>query len=549
MADTTFVNGTVIEADWLNDVNDSTYGPTAPTTTLRGQLNDSTSSSNGDALIAVKSTATGSVATTQHEVNERTKSAFDFMTAAQRADVIARTLTLDVTSALQAWIDSLDDKATGVLPAGAYLISDTLTVSQNRVHLKGAGSWATEFRFQPTANAACLELTAGASVLFQGSVSGISFYSTDSTYEKIAIDMLDTSGYLIDDIVVGGSVVAVPGSTFWSGGAGGSIALRTQGREACVLSRLYMYADRPIVIAVNPNNSISIDHFHFTDLYLAASDYPCITVDTGVNLTQVTFDGYQIWAVGTYGFYWNDTTTVGVSIGLHFNHVRTEQGTDNTAWQFYISHNYGLQNVTFDQIYGGSDRNGYYLRKCENVSINDSQYVGTTYVGLNADATVKGLRGRNTFWQAGSTATLAGQRPITLSPKSPSTGALPPDFDYQESVINNRTLRTGLSIFGSNAADGTPVSMTSGSTQIVASNNATGQLFISTQENFTAVFNLNGTDHTTTERDDAAGVFSTTAGTATSYNVYHDGSNYVIQNNRASTWRVGWLLIGSDTAI
>lgn len=43
MADTTFVDQvTVVEASWLNDVNDSTYGPTAPAGTLRGQLAVST---------------------------------------------------------------------------------------------------------------------------------------------------------------------------------------------------------------------------------------------------------------------------------------------------------------------------------------------------------------------------------------------------------------------------------------------------------------------------------------------------------------------------
>jgi hypothetical protein len=51
MADTNFVDGqTQVVAAWLNDVNDSTYGPTAPLTTLRGQLADTSSASNGAGL-------------------------------------------------------------------------------------------------------------------------------------------------------------------------------------------------------------------------------------------------------------------------------------------------------------------------------------------------------------------------------------------------------------------------------------------------------------------------------------------------------------------
>lgn len=55
MADTTFINGTVIEPAWLNDVNDATY-TTVPTNTaaiasLRSELLDPSTSGDGDALV------------------------------------------------------------------------------------------------------------------------------------------------------------------------------------------------------------------------------------------------------------------------------------------------------------------------------------------------------------------------------------------------------------------------------------------------------------------------------------------------------------------
>lgn len=51
MADTTFANGTVIEPTWLNDVNDNTYGPTAPSGTLRNDLSLTTTATNGAGMV------------------------------------------------------------------------------------------------------------------------------------------------------------------------------------------------------------------------------------------------------------------------------------------------------------------------------------------------------------------------------------------------------------------------------------------------------------------------------------------------------------------
>jgi len=56
MADTTFVDGTVVEADWLNDVNDNVYGPTAAAGTLRAQLLD-TAIGNGGSRVGLVDTA------------------------------------------------------------------------------------------------------------------------------------------------------------------------------------------------------------------------------------------------------------------------------------------------------------------------------------------------------------------------------------------------------------------------------------------------------------------------------------------------------------
>lgn len=89
------------------------------------RLADTASASNGDALIGVKSTLASAVATTQHEVNERTRSVFDWFTAAQRADVSSNTGAIDVTAACQAAINS---GSSLWFPPGVYRI-DYLSIA------------------------------------------------------------------------------------------------------------------------------------------------------------------------------------------------------------------------------------------------------------------------------------------------------------------------------------------------------------------------------------------------------------------------------------
>lgn len=66
----------------------------------------STTSGKGDALVGVLLDATGAVARTQHDKNADAKSLFDFMTEAERADVLSGAATLDHGPAWQRAVDS-----------------------------------------------------------------------------------------------------------------------------------------------------------------------------------------------------------------------------------------------------------------------------------------------------------------------------------------------------------------------------------------------------------------------------------------------------------
>lgn len=123
---------------------DSTGAPVAVTPTsgssaaLAANLLDTTNVALGDALQGVKTTVAGSVATTQHQVNDERTSVFQLMTAAQIAAITAETggVAAECSTALQAGMDGL---ARNTYPHGTYMLSTPLRVKNGtpRVSIKG----------------------------------------------------------------------------------------------------------------------------------------------------------------------------------------------------------------------------------------------------------------------------------------------------------------------------------------------------------------------------------------------------------------------------
>lgn len=149
MADTTFIDGTVIEPSWLNDVNDVTYTTvptnTAAITAISTNLADTSNVAYGDALIGVKSTLTGGTARTQHSKNADFVSVKDFGAV---GDGVA-----DDTSAIQAAIDS---GAKGIyIPVGTYKVTSAITIAQSTSMqvIRGAGKTASILQASGTFNA------------------------------------------------------------------------------------------------------------------------------------------------------------------------------------------------------------------------------------------------------------------------------------------------------------------------------------------------------------------------------------------------------------
>jgi hypothetical protein len=422
------------------------------------------------------------------------------------------------------------------IPAGRFLFTQPHVLSQQRVHLFGAGQWATTLMYRPPGDGTTfLAFHSGASISNECSIRELAIFSDDTTHAKTAIKAVDTSALSIRNLRVSGTARSGR-SICWGGGSTGSIALHMQGREASDVSNFYAYADRPLLLDRNPNMSgrlvIDSDHAHFSNLYLYATTYPCIEAVSGLNLTNATFDGYQAWVGGTHGFYWNDTATTTVSVNLRFENVRLEQGVDRNAYSFHIVRAATMAMLSFVNIRTDPLRRGWLLRKCDDVRFDSTVHEGST-LALDADASVRRISGSNTFWQAGSTSNLAGQRLAWSTPRNPSTGALPPNFVFNESASAHRNAEAD--VHQTSPSVTVPVN---GTVELGVAGTA-GFVTIDTHENVGAIYHLNGTANSVAKSlESAPGFFSTAKDTANQVNVYSEGGRYLLQNKRSVELRI-----------
>lgn len=248
----------------------------------------------------------------------------------------------DDTSAFAACISAANSARGAVfVPDGNFLITSTLTIPSHTGFV-GLGSGRTKITHTPTANGTCLRVSSGAVQSLLNRIGGFQIYSPDTTYTKVALELIDVSSCIVHDLYVNGAGSGTPSGPYYSGGTG-SVALRTKGREVSSFSDLRLVADIAINIAANPNTAATdgedADHFHFYDCYLLSLGNPIIKVDDGLGVMQLTIDGYQAWVGGTSGFYMNDTRVAPTILtrGISISNVRREQGTDVNGYGIDIS--------------------------------------------------------------------------------------------------------------------------------------------------------------------------------------------------------------------
>lgn len=346
--------------------------------------------------------------------------------------------TTDDTAAVQAAITAAGAGYV-YFPPGTYRITSTLTVSTSGAHLVGHGRAAVKLKFAPTATDVLLSFTAGASMIRNWSLRNLTLYSEDSTYTKTALEIIDGGEYYVDNVEIGGNVT-VGSTNFWSGNSATSIGIHVKGREAGVFNNVWSVADRPLLIGVNPNSAIDIDHHNFHNFQMIGNGNPLVEIASDVALTNVSFTGYQAWVLGTHGLYWVDTTTAANGYQLVLENVRREQAESATAYGVRIEHNNALQSLSMRNCVWDPTQECLYLRKVLRVSYEDSSYgggSGRTAINMTFEANSV-LDIRNSLLGNSATATLTNAVRVFETRPTQTT------YNFGEYALYTHTNRAGL---------------------------------------------------------------------------------------------------------
>jgi hypothetical protein len=289
------------------------------------------------------------------------------------------------------------------LSKDTYSTDDMILINTDRIILRGSGRYATQINFVPTdhdVSAIRFKKTA-AETIVQCGIEDLQIYSTDETYRKIALELVDISEFSYRD-------VAINGSSYFTDSSYSCVGILIKGRDTSSFINPHVAADIPIQVSENPNHAyLDFDVMNFHNLYtIATSTNPNFKLDTGVNLWNISFTGSNVFCLGGYGFYWSDTTSTMDCFSLLVQNLRWEQSTNANGYFFYISRNTGceLRNVTLMNCYCGSGNNhkGFYFRSVGNLNLINCAFHGTSDA-LNIDDTVYPVTLDNFYYEPGST--------------------------------------------------------------------------------------------------------------------------------------------------
>lgn len=306
--------------------------------------------------------------------------------------------TTDDTTAFQNAINQLTAGGRLDIPRGTYLITDTLTISVNGVHIVGANEFSSLIKFNPGSAKECFKFINGATTI-TGAVEKLGFLSSNSVQKTGALHLVDVTEFTARNIYI---------ATTWIDAGNASIGIHIEGRQTIKFRNIWNFANLPFRLSISPNTSlVSVDHCHFSDCYsIAHSSQPNWLIDDGVFATNCVWRNLAM-VNGTYGVYWNDTTSATVALANTFDNLRWEQSTNATGYILYLAANNPQSGLTILGCYGGSGTNhrGYYLRKVRGGIFSSNTYAGTVEA-LNIDSTVTGFHFIGNLFNTAGGATL-----------------------------------------------------------------------------------------------------------------------------------------------
>lgn len=293
----------------------------------------------------------------------------------------------DSTAAIQAAIDEAETAAgfgggehIVYLPGGTYrVLAGGLSITENGVGLRGAGRYATRLLFEPSADGQkCVTYDRAASPSLVGygwSLKDLMIQTTDVTWDKVALSVVDSSDFDLADMYIEG----------FRGANTDSVGLEIFGRQQFKMrDSVIENTIVPLYIRINPNTTsgyLSADHFNFHNVTLNANSDAAATltranvlVEDGCHILNLSFTGSNPWVFGDYGFYFNNTGTPAQpdQCGTFmFEGVRNEQQTLATGYNFFISGHPGVfvREVVFQNCYLDVGQEGFHFEKVQHVNI------------------------------------------------------------------------------------------------------------------------------------------------------------------------------------
>lgn len=276
---------------------------------------------------------------------------------------------------------------------GVYSIVAGLLLDTNGLQIEGDGSLVSFIVSRPTAAVSILKFSAGAQVLYGCGLCNIAIASSDTTYTKTGVEIIDASRFKMQDV----AVECYPRGALFSGGTG-SIGFLIKGRDTSDVKRITAYAEKPFIIGINPNSAITLDSWNFEDVNLVAhldtsSSFHNLFIANGASLTNVHFRKMNLQG-GTDGIHWINTTAVATSENVTFQGIKSEQSPDavagTTGYIANIQSNVQIRGLKLSDVEGG-DRNGFKLRGTVNPTIDNFFFMDLIVLhaeAVNLDTTV-----------------------------------------------------------------------------------------------------------------------------------------------------------------
>lgn len=374
----------------------------------------------------------------------------------------------DNTAAINSAIAAIKLVGAGVLKFGpeAYGTAGGHLIDTNGIQIEGDGALTTTIVCIPTGAVSVFKFSAGAQVLYGCGINNIAIASADTTFTKTGVEIIDCARFKMHDVCV----EFYTRGLLFQGGTG-SIGFHIKGRDTSDVKRLTSYAQKPSIIGINPNSSITLDSWNFEDINLvahldASNSFHNLFIADGASLTNVHFRKMNIQG-GTDGIHWINTVGVATSENVTFEGIKSEQNADRvagtTAYIANIQSNVSIRGLKFYDI-EGADRNGFKLRTTPNAVIENFFFHDLAFPlleAVNLDTTVGSLALSGSFYGT-PVATLGGLTRVwwtdvpgglglatTIAPYSLFSSGLSINFqNVATTTINN----VGISNFGATAA-------------------------------------------------------------------------------------------------